>query len=85
MHPSRSARQRCLVHKMRNLQAKVPETLWPEFKARAYACYQAASPVLARMLRDDVVATYEHDLPAAIACPTRTFFSPDRQWNRAES
>lgn len=64
----RSARQRCLVHKMRNLQAKVPETLWPEFKARAHACYQAASPALARVLRDDVVATYEHDLPAAIAC-----------------
>ncbi len=64
----RSARQRCLVHKMRNLQAKVPETLWPEFKARAHACYQAASPTLARLLRDDVVATYEHDLPAAIAC-----------------
>jgi transposase-like protein len=28
----RSARQRCLVHKMRNLQSKVPETAWPEFK-----------------------------------------------------
>jgi hypothetical protein len=31
------------VHKMRNLQSKVPEGVWPEFKARAAACYQAAS------------------------------------------
>ena len=31
----RTLRQRCLVHKMRNLQSKVPEDLWPEFKARA--------------------------------------------------
>jgi transposase-like protein len=64
----RAARQRCLVHKMRNLQCKVPEAIWPEFKARAYACYQAASPALARMLRDDVVATYADELPSAIAC-----------------
>lgn len=64
----RSARQRCLVHKMRNLQCKVPEPFWPEFKARAQACYQAASPALARMLREDVVATYADELPAAIAC-----------------
>ena len=36
----RSARQRCLAHRMRNLAAKVPTDLWPEFKARATACYQ---------------------------------------------
>jgi len=64
----RSARQRCLVHKMRNLQCKVPDHIWPEFKARAHACYQAASPALACMLRDDVVATYANELPSAIAC-----------------
>ncbi len=33
----RSLRQRCLAHKMRNLQSKVPEDVWPEFKARAAA------------------------------------------------
>jgi putative transposase len=64
----RSARQRCLVHKMRNLQSKVPETAWPEFKVRVQSCYQAASPALARMLRDDVVATYGGELPSAVAC-----------------
>jgi len=64
----RSARQRCLVHKMRNLQSKTPEDIWPEFRARAVACYQAASASLARMLRDDIVATYAADLPSAVAC-----------------
>jgi transposase-like protein len=37
----RSARQRCLAHRMRNLAVKVPTDLWPEFKARVSACYQA--------------------------------------------
>jgi transposase-like protein len=40
----RSVRQRCLAHKLRNLQSNVPEDQWPEFKPRAIACYQAASP-----------------------------------------
>jgi transposase-like protein len=64
----RSVRQRCLAHKMRNLQSKVPEDVWPEFKARSTACYQAPSPALARLLRDDIVATYSRDLPSAVAC-----------------
>jgi putative transposase len=64
----RALRQRCLVHKMRNLESKVPEDLWPEFKARARGCYQAASPALARLLRDDIAATWGHDLPSAVAC-----------------
>jgi putative transposase len=64
----RTVRQRCLVHKMRNLQSKVPEDVWQEFKARAAACYQAASPALARLLREDIVATYGRDLPSAVAC-----------------
>jgi len=64
----RSVRQRCLVHKLRNLASKVPEDAWPEFKARATACYQAASPALARLLRDDIVATYAAELPSAVTC-----------------
>ena len=64
----RSMRQRCLAHKMRNLQSKVPEDVWPEFRARAAACYQAASPALARLLRDDIAVTYGNDLPSAVAC-----------------
>jgi len=64
----RSLRQRCLAHKMRNLQSKVPEDVWPEFKARAAACYQAASPALAHLLRNDIATTYETELPSAVAC-----------------
>src|SRR5438045_8691704 len=64
----RALRQRCLAHKMRNLASKLPEDLWPEFKARATACYQAASPALARLLRDDIRMTYGRDLPSAVAC-----------------
>jgi len=64
----RSVRQRCLAHKMRNLQSKVPDDVWPEFHARARACYQAASPALARVLRDDIATTYGRDLPSAVAC-----------------
>jgi putative transposase len=46
----------------------VPEDQWPEFKAHAIACYQAASPALARLLRDDMVSTYGAALPSALAC-----------------
>src|SRR5690348_9881950 len=35
---------------------------------RAAAGYQAASPALARLLRDDIAATYGCDLPSAVAC-----------------
>ena len=64
----RSARQRCLAHRMRNLAAKVPEDLWPEFKARATAAYQAPSRAIARDLAAGLVANYEAELPSATAC-----------------
>ena len=46
----RAARQRCLAHRMRNLAAKVPEDVWPDFKVRAQAAYQAPSRAIAREL-----------------------------------
>jgi putative transposase len=46
-----AARQRCLAHRMRNLASKVPEEVWPEFKARVQAAYQAPSRAIARELR----------------------------------
>ena len=64
----RSARQRCLAHRMRNLAAKVPEDFWPEFKARATAAYQAPSRAIARDLATGLVADYEAELPSATAC-----------------
>ena len=64
----RSARQRCLAHRMRNLAAKVPDDLWPEVKGRVTAAYQAPSRAIARDLAAGVVADYEAELPSAIAC-----------------
>ena len=55
----RSERQRCLAHRMRNLAAKVPEDVWPEFKVRATACYQAPSRAIARDLAEGVVDDFE--------------------------
>ena len=69
----RSARQRCLAHRMRNLAAKVPEDLWPDFKARATAAYQAPSRAIARDLAEGLVADYEAELPSAVACFTDDF------------
>ncbi len=64
----RSARQRCLAHRMRNLAGKVPTDLWPEFKARVTACYQAPSRAIARDLARGVRADYAGSLPSAVAC-----------------
>jgi putative transposase len=64
----KSARQRCLAHRMRNLAAKVPEDLWPDFKARATAAYQAPSRAIARELAEGLVRDYETELPSAVAC-----------------
>lgn len=64
----KSLRQRCLAHKMRNLEAKVPGEMWREIKGAAYASYQAGSPKLAAMAREDFVAQYERDYPSATKC-----------------
>ena len=60
----RSARQRCLAHRMRNLSAKVLEDVRPDFKARDLA---------AGLLRDhytslsSAVACFQDDFEAKIA------------------
>ena len=64
----RSARQHSLVHRMRDLAAKVPRDHWPEFRARAIAAYQAPSGAVARDLASEVVADFERELPNAVAC-----------------
>ena len=64
----RSARQRCLAHRMRNLAAKVPEDIWPEVKARIQAVYQAPSRAIARDLAKGVIEDFGRDLPSAVAC-----------------
>jgi len=64
----RALRQRCLVHRLRNLHSKAPDHTWPEIAIHARGCYEAASPALAMLLRDDFIATYERELPAVVAC-----------------
>jgi putative transposase len=64
----RSLRQRCLAHKIRNLEAKVPAERWREVKAQALAAYQAASPMIARLVKEEFVKRYERELPSAVAC-----------------
>src|SRR5215831_7882667 len=64
----RAARQRCLAHRMRNLAAKVPEDVWPEFKARVQAAYQAPSRAIARELTAGVVADYGREQERGVAC-----------------
>jgi transposase-like protein len=61
-------RQRCLVHRLRNLRSKAPESQWPEIAIRARACYEAASPALAALLREDFVQAYEREFPAFVQC-----------------
>jgi putative transposase len=65
---ARSLRQRCLAHKIRNLQSKVPEEVWRELKGAALAAYQAGSPKLAQMAKEDFVLRYERDYPSATSC-----------------
>ena len=64
----RAERQRCLAHRMRNLAAKLPEDVWPEFKARAQAAYQAPSRAIARDLAAGVEAEYGAKYDRAVAC-----------------
>ena len=63
-----SLRQRCLAHKMRNLEAKVPAERWREFGPMARAVYQASSPALARLAKDEFMKTWERELPSAATC-----------------
>jgi putative transposase len=64
----RAARQRCLAHRMRNLATKVPEDVWPEFKARVQSAYQAPSRAIARELAAGIVADYAREQERGVAC-----------------
>lgn len=57
-----------MAHKIRNLQTKVLDEPWGEFKAMVYAAYRAGSPKLAQMAQAEFVTGYERDYPSATAC-----------------
>lgn len=64
----KSLRQRCLAHRVRNLEAKVPQERWRELKAPAMAAYTAPSPALAALAREGFVKRFEQALPSATRC-----------------
>jgi transposase-like protein len=64
----RALRQRCLAHKLRNLETKVPAERWREVKAMALAAYHASSPKIAEMAADEFRHTYAHELPSGVKC-----------------
>jgi transposase-like protein len=64
----RALRQRCLAHKIRNLESKVPAEVWRELKGAALAAYQAGSPKLAQIAKEEFVARHEREYPSATAC-----------------
>jgi transposase-like protein len=63
-----SLRQRCLAHRVRNIVGKLPEHARGTFKEAAVAAYQAPSLAMARALREQVVASFGAEFPAATAC-----------------
>lgn len=75
----RSLRQRCIGHKVRNLEAKVPAELWREVKARALAAYQAASPMLAEPAREEFVKRFER---AVLKLMYATLIRASQTWRR---
>jgi transposase-like protein len=58
---------------MRNLERKVPEDRWPEFKEHVRACYQAPSIEVARRLKEDVIERFGQELPSAVQCFVEDF------------
>ena len=58
---------------MRNLAVKVLEDVWPEFKVRVQAVYQAPSRAIARDLATGLVADYGRKHDNAVARFTDDF------------
>jgi hypothetical protein len=50
------------------LAAKVAEDVWPDFKARVQAAYQAPSRAIARELAAGIVADYGREEERGVAC-----------------
>jgi putative transposase len=64
----RSLRQRCLAHKLRNLEAKVPQERWREGKAGVLAAYHASSPTIAVLCAEKFTKTWSNERPSAAKC-----------------
>lgn len=63
---SKSLRQRCLVHKMRNVLAKVPDYDHDEVKAMVKSAYYAPNREVAEMIASDLLERYQDKYPSAM-------------------
>jgi len=61
-----SLRQRCLVHKKRDILAKVPESEQAEVGAFVTGVHQAPTPGIARHLADQFAEKYQRTMPSAV-------------------
>jgi putative transposase len=64
----RALRQRCLAHKLRNLETKIPAERWREVKAMALAAYHASSPKTAEWAAEEFRHMYANELPSGVKC-----------------
>ena len=64
----KTLRQRCLVHKKRNILAKVPEEVTPEVKAHLNAVYYAPDPATAQRQAQAFREQFQTRYPSAVAC-----------------
>ena len=64
----KALRIRCWLHKMQNLQQKVPPQAWPEFKALVADLRDAPTVPEAERRRQLIVNRYQRDFPEACRC-----------------
>jgi len=64
----KSKRQRCIIHKLRNIATKLPKAVVKEMMPLFKNVYYQANKKLAMMLATDLIETYADDYPAAIKC-----------------
>lgn len=63
-----SDHQRCLFHKMGNLQAKCPKTEWPLIKAKLHKIYYAPNSIEAKTQAQMFIEEYGEIYPALVKC-----------------
>lgn len=63
----KSLRIRCWAHKMRNIQAKVPDDLWRELKGYLEAVRDAPNYDEGKKRAEEVIAAYQRSYPSAMA------------------
>ncbi len=62
-----SLRQRCLVHKKRNILAKVPDSARQQINKALTSVYDAANRQVADLLADDFITRYGQVYPSAVS------------------